>query len=302
MIAKMICKASFYLVGWAGWGQAGCRRPRPLFPARSPDDNGGIKKQGKQLEKEDGKEDKEEGKEGEEKDEGQVVVVEEEDDWQVLFRRLVQQLCFHHMSHDFLCSVVSACPIANASGVLPYIMCCRHVLRTVPRTLQRGANVGNKDRSMNNLECILTSEFKLADFFRVVTVKEEPYKVCINKYVGLAVGFPVAMCVARAPTLVPILYVHVGMPPWHVFDVEGGMKRCAGFEVTLKLGGQVRATEFLFDGVQPWAWKVFRKPWETVVCPSSPYFGNGVLTIRLTMTPVKKEEESDAEDDGEYDY
>jgi hypothetical protein len=49
---------------------------------------------------------------------------------------------------------------------------------------------------------------------------------------------------------------------------------------------------------------MFGKPWETVICPSSPYFGNGVLTVRLTMTPVKKEEgdEDDDEDDAEGDY
>ena len=150
------------------------------------------------------------------------------------------------------------------------------------------------------MDCTLTSELKVADLLRVVTVKEEPYKGSIHKFVGLAVGFPVAMYVPLETTLG--MYVHVAMPPWHIFDVEGGMKRCAGFEFKLKLGWEVRATESLFDGVQPCGWRdMFRKPWETIVCPSSPYFDNGVLTIRLTMTPVKKEE-GDVEGDEEGDY
>jgi len=36
-----------------------------------------------------------------------------------LFQRLLPQLRFHHMSIDFLGAVVSACPYANASGLLP---------------------------------------------------------------------------------------------------------------------------------------------------------------------------------------
>ena len=89
------------------------------------------------------------------------------------------------------------------------------------------------------------------------------------------------------------------------------MKRCAGFEVTLKLGEQVRAAVDLSDGVEymfrkPWGWKdMFRKPWEEVVCPSSPYFGDGdgALMVRLPMTPVMKEEGDDgdgANDEGDH--
>jgi len=68
-----------------------------------------------------------------------------------LFVKLLPLLRFHHMSQDFLCSVVSACPYANATFLLPDIMRCSHARRTAPSSLSKedreDAKMGSKDRS-----------------------------------------------------------------------------------------------------------------------------------------------------------
>lgn len=149
----------------------------------------------------------------------------EEDDRQALFKQLLPQLRFQHMSHDFLCSVVSACPYANVSGVQSYIIRCSHALRNASRAFaeERDADVSSKNRSRGSLKCIFDGEFELA----VLLSDYGRSNAC--KYIGLAVSFPVAIYVEHEAEDTLGVYAHVGMPSAQGYDIKGGIKRSAGF-------------------------------------------------------------------------
>lgn len=84
----------------------------------------------------------------------QAQCIPDEPERQTLFKQLVLQLRFHHMSPDFLCAVISVCPYANASGLIPYIMRCSQALRIPPpaRTKAKGLKWGFDDRSKGHPE------------------------------------------------------------------------------------------------------------------------------------------------------
>lgn len=113
----------------------------------------------------------------------------DEVDGQAIVQRLLPQPRFHHMSHDFLCAVVSACPYANVSGLLSYIMRSSHALRITPRTLAKkgGADVGKGDRSHGNRKCHFKSTLEMSALLPLEQ-DDEAYK-----YLRLVVSFPVVV-------------------------------------------------------------------------------------------------------------
>jgi len=209
------------------------------------------------------------------------------------------------MSPDFLCSVVSACPYANASGLLPYIMRCSHVLRTASRTFaeERGADVGGKNRSRGSLICIFNGKIE-----KTVLLSDDEQVDAYN-YIGLAVGFPVAIHLVQEAKGTVGLYAHVGiplsMPPGQGYDVKGGINCSAGFDYLLTVAPKSWFAERFFDGVHVCGWEDFSdRKWGEVIFPDSPYFFNGELAVQLTMTPIMtgvEEEEMEEEDDDDDD-
>jgi len=152
-----------------------------------------------------------------------------------LFVQLLPLLRFYHMSQDFLCSVVSACPYANAASLLPYIMRCSHARRTEPSSLSKedreDAKMGSKDRSKGTLQGTYRFMINLADLLPLAKVPSK--SMSVYEHIGLEWGFPVAVYVKHKGTVG--LFVNVGMPSWQGAYVVGGIERHAGFEFDMEL-------------------------------------------------------------------
>lgn len=153
-----------------------------------------------------------------------------EDDRRALFKQLLPPLRFHHMSHDYLCAVVSACLYANASGLLPYILSRSHAMRTVPLALakERGSYLGGRDRRASGMEYTFQSHLALADLQSLQNHPQEPNHA--HKYLGVVAGFPVAMAVRHRSNHILGGYVHVGTP---VRVNLSAIERCACFNISL---------------------------------------------------------------------
>jgi len=112
------------------------------------------------------------GEEEESADDDNEEEDEEEEKYkdQAILKQLLPQLRFHHMSHGFLCMVVSACPFARACDALPYIVSCGHALRAMSRALanRTDANGSKVDRSTGDMKCIFRNEIDLAERLRIV--------------------------------------------------------------------------------------------------------------------------------------
>lgn len=112
----------------------------------------------------------------------------------------------------------------------------------------------------------------------------------LDKYLGLATGFPVAVRVDRATDGTMGIYTHVNVPLWLGlgFKIEGGAERCAFFEYSVLATGREKRGMNSFKGMSGFGRRnFFGKPWKEVVCPNSPHFPNGVMAIEITMEPSK---------------
>lgn len=131
--------------------------------------------------------------------------------------------------------------------------------------------------------CTFRSKLELADIL--------PMKGYTNahKFLGLAVGYPVTLDVAHNSKGTVGLYVYVGMPSWQGFDIEGGIRRGAGFEFSIKFGNRDCNGKAYFSYSVHSSWGIFdflQKSWTEVVCPNSPYFPGGMLEVELTRKPI----------------
>jgi hypothetical protein len=219
----------------------------------------------------------------------QTPRLSDEDESRALYKQLLPLLRFQHMSLDFLGTVVSACPYANAPGLLSYIFRCSTTLRTTPRAFakRKGVNVGSKDRGRGDLLCTFKSKLELAD---LLPMKSETRT---HKHLGLALGFLVGVSVRHTANGTMGVYVFAKMPFWEGFDIEGGIERGAGFEYSMKLGNDKACNgrkHFSHWGSMSWGrHDYFDNPWAEVVCPDSPYFPGGVLEVELTLKPLTQD-------------
>lgn len=168
-----------------------------------------------------------------------------DDDRRALFKQFLPLLRFHHMSYDYLCAVVSACPYANAPGLLPYILSRSHAMRTAPLALAKkgGSDLSCRDRSVGTREYTFKSNLDLGDLQSLQTDPRKPDQA--HKYLGVAAGFPVAVIVKHEAKHTVGGYVHVGMPIWVDFNA---IERCACFHILLHLAGQTLTGNELLDG------------------------------------------------------
>ena len=217
----------------------------------------------------------------------QAQCIPDEPERQTLFKKLVPQLRFHHMSPDFLCAVISVCPYANASGLIPYIRRCSQALRVPPpaRTKAKGLKWCFNDRSKGHPEYTFRGNYKLAELS--LLGKLPTNATGLHLYLGLAAGFPVAVYVKHKAEGTMGVYVHVEMPPWQGFDTENSVGWCVGFVYSIKVGELGFTSTYFFERTYSWGYpNFFKKKWEEVVYPSSPYFPDGELTLDVTMKPV----------------
>eukprot|EP00624_Nannochloropsis_granulata_P006579 evm.model.NODE_49489_length_41668_cov_28.749687.3 len=220
--------------------------------------------------------------------------ISDQKECRVLFSRFLPQLRFQHMSKDFLNAFVSACPYANAPGLLSYILRHSHARLTLPRNLhdshKKLVRMGKKDRSMGDLPCTIKSKLDLQDLLPLKLKKAPEVPERVSKYIGLASGFPVAVQVNRDAKGVFGIYVYVGMPVWQGLIVDGGVESRVAFECWVKTRKTTNYLGYLFNGKGGWGWPdFFGKPWEDVVFPNSPYFPDGVMTVEVTMKPIKRD-------------
>jgi len=219
--------------------------------------------------------------------------ISDQKECRVLFSRFLPQLRFEHMSQDFLSAFVSACPYANASGLFSYILRYSHARLTLPRNLhdshKKLVKMGKKDRSMGDLPCTLKSKLGLQDLLPLKLKKAPEVPERISKYIGLALGFPVAVQVNREAKGLFGIYVYVGMPLWQGLSVDEGRESRVAFECWVETGKKTNYLGYLFNGKGSRGWPdFFGKPWEDVVFPDSPYFPDGVMTMEVTMKPIKR--------------
>lgn len=140
------------------------------------------------------------------------------------------------MSHDYICTIVSACPYANASGSLPYILSRSHAMCTAPLALakERFSYLGGRDRSVGEVEYTFKSKLGLEDLQYLQRDPERPNQ--LYRYLGVAAGFPVAVAVAHEASNAVGGYVHVGIPVW--VDLNA-IERCACFHISLQLADRM---------------------------------------------------------------
>ena len=102
-------------------------------------------------------------------------------------------------------------------------------------------------------------------------------------FLGLAAGFPVAVCVKHDAKGVGT-YLHVGVPPWQGFDTEYYVGHCVGFVSSIKVGEVGFKDKYFFQETNtPGRRNYFNKKWEEVVFPNSPYFPNDELMLEVIM-------------------
>jgi len=167
-----------------------------------------------------------------------------------------------------------------------------------PRLAYCVSDLRRRERCRGSLYCIFKGKLE-----KTVRLSDDE-RVDAYKFIGLAVGFPVAIILDQEAKGTVGLYAHVGMPPGQGYDVKGGINCSVGFAATPK---RRRGSGRFFDGVHVYGWEdFFDKKWEEVIFPDSPYFSNGELAVQLTMRPITTgveeeeiEEENDDDDDNE---
>jgi len=105
-----------------------------------------------------------------------------------LFRRLVSSCVSGILSFDFVANVITACPLAENSGLLSSILRLSLATReTDPNVVAewRGIDPVPRDRGRGGLEWIYTSTLDLAD---LLSLAED---TSLDKYMGQPDGYPI---------------------------------------------------------------------------------------------------------------
>lgn len=195
---------------------------------------------------------------------------------------------------EFIGNVVTACPLANESGLLPFILRSSLVTRDIkPELLESEAGDPEPlDRGRGCAGWTYTSTLDLADVLSLA--KEGHYHRCL----GLVDGYPLRIYLIREEgeqeqTSFDI-NAGVVMPTWKAQVWEGGPGRGASFEYKFRVGTRASVyNERLIVGDNSPFWgyqNVFGKPWEEVVCAGSAYFPGGQLKVEVHFRKISKDE------------
>ena len=193
-----------------------------------------------------------------------------------LFRRLVKLVRHHHLSPEYLAGVVSVCPLAAESGLLPYMLCLSLTNR---KAEEPWGNPAVKDRGRGSRSYTLTSTFDLAD---ILTLAPEE-SLC--KYVGLIDGYPTAFQIERHVEKERTdfaIFVYPLVPAWETETWEDGPRVSLDLEFTLRVGKVQKACQHVFDKDLSWGrTNFFNKSWEQTVYEGSNHFPDGQIKIEV---------------------
>lgn len=205
------------------------------------------------------------------------------------FKELVKMIRFHHISVDYLANVVTCCPLAYSSGMAPSFLRSALVYRDANKRVakEREIDLGAIKREIAPQEWIFSAKILMADLIKLENNDND--KGSIFQYVGVAGGYPVALCLKREKDKLAA-YVHPLMPRLPAEPFDECLGRRVGFFFNLKLSSK----EFLFEGLMNrtgWGrsdW--FNRPWDEVVCENSKEFNDKKeLEVALAMKLEKED-------------
>jgi len=205
------------------------------------------------------------------------------------FKRLVKLVRLHHLSSEYLANVVTACPLATLSTLLPFILCSSLIMRDRDAGVRGkgiASSLGAMDRGRGGAGWTYSSTLKLSD---LLPLTRGAY---LHKYLGLVDGYPIRIQPGRTPAKTGVvntffgMYVTVVMPVWTTGTWEGGASRRASLEYNLGVG-TTRSTLWLkhgFDGVNAFGISNFlMKHWEEIIHKKSDLFSDGQITVEAKM-------------------
>lgn len=147
-----------------------------------------------------------------------------------LFCRLVKFVRFPHLSPHYLAAVVTACPLAAKSDLLPYMLSLSLANR---KSDGGGANLVAEDRGRGSSEYTFTSTLALVD---VLTLKPG---AGLYTFVGLVDGFPLRLQANHyqqgGKTSFGV-FLYVLLPVWKTKEWEGGERQAVNVMFTLQTG------------------------------------------------------------------
>ena len=177
-----------------------------------------------------------------------------------LFERFVELVRFQHLSLEFIGNVVTACPLANESSLLPSILRPSLVTRETDREkLSKKSGPGSvpPDRGRGGPGCTYTSTLYPADLFPLN--KDAALYRCMDLvddyFYRIQAGRQSDKDLPQATSFG--IYVFVVMPVWQVKTWEGCLSRSASFEYRLRAGiSEWGWSEHAFDGKMGWGYRL----------------------------------------------
>jgi hypothetical protein len=212
------------------------------------------------------------------------------------FKHLVKLVRLHHLSSEYLANVVTACPLAGLSALIPFILRSSLIMRDRDVGLRGGgkaSSLGAVNRGRGGAGWLYSSMVELANLLPLTKFSY------MHKCLGLVDGYPIRIMIGprSGEGKEPLfgLYVHIVMPVWTGGAWEGGVSRRASLEYNLRVGMTDRPwVEHGFDGSMAWGSSdYFGKPWEEIVRDESAYFPGGQTTVEVGMRLPSKGEEGE---------
>ena len=203
------------------------------------------------------------------------------------FKSLVKMIRFHHISSDYLANVVTCCPLAIASGLIPSFLrsalFCRDANKRVAEVCEVDLGAGMRVKACE--------EWKFSTTFLLVDLMKVEKGGQLWKVVGLAGGYPVRVCLQQEKENFAA-FVRPLMPCLAV-EPEECLGRHVGFSYKMQVGSIERSLERLFSADQGWGWPnlFVGRSWDKVVCENSEDFNDKKeLEVVLTRKKLEKED------------
>lgn len=199
-----------------------------------------------------------------------------------------EKIRFHHISLDYLASVLACCPLASASGMALSFFQSALIYRNVGQSLAEKSegDLGAINRGNAKADWMFEGKITLEDAIKLEKGNQ------FFKFLGLAGGLPMAVNMEHEEEEKETveIFCRFMMPSSTKESFTGCLRRSVGFEVSMEVGTIARSLSLLFDEFG-WGWhNNFEKPWNEVVCPNSPYFPDGALHVKFRVKKIGKEE------------
>jgi hypothetical protein len=204
-----------------------------------------------------------------------------------LFEELAPLLRYHHMTSDFLATVVIECPLMKASGLLHWVVRSGFAQRDVsPAILQQARVLRGK---LNRGVSLSAARWELQASFTLEEVAALEPGSGITKWCGLVAGYGAGLNVERVKekdALGAYLRIHVPSDlesPLAVYTFSGPTAG-VGLQAEITLSPDVkREFSAYFTANGRGYHNIFGKPWAEAVCEGSPHFPGGKLEFTATV-------------------